>query len=114
MHNLTLYICVLFFCTFISAFSQILLKKAALHTYPNVIREYLNIFVVSAYCIYFAAVILDLLALKVVPVSYIPIIEASGYVFIIILSRLFLKERLSWRKLGAIALILTGIAIYLI
>lgn len=114
MNDLTLHILILFVSVFISACSQILLKKAALRTYPSLFREYLNAFVITAYGIYFVAVILDLLALRRVPVSYVPAIEASSYIFIIALSRIFLAERLSKRKLLAISVIFTGIAIYLI
>ena len=114
MSEVTLHIFILFASVFISAFSQILLKKAALRHYPSVIREYLNLFVITAYGIYFVAVVLDLLALRRVPVSYVPAIEASSYIFIIVLSRIFLKERLSRRKLMAISIIFAGIVIYLI
>ena len=103
MSDITLHILVLFVSVFISACSQILLKKAALRS-----------FVVTAYGIYFVAVVLDLVALRRVPVSYVPAIEASSYIFIIGLSRIFLGERLSRRKLIAIGIIFAGIAIFLI
>jgi len=38
-----LYIAILIFSVFISAFSQVLLKKSALKTYNSFLQEYLNI-----------------------------------------------------------------------
>ncbi|MCR5290534.1 MAG: triose-phosphate transporter family protein [Treponema sp.] len=114
MNNTTFFIGLLFFCSFISAFSQILLKKSALHTYSSFIREYLNIYVISAYSIYFIAVCMDLWALHKVPVSYVPIIEASSYVYVIFLSRVFLKEKFSKRKIIGMSIIVLGIILYIV
>lgn len=52
--------------------------------------------------------------LRKVPISYIPIIESSSYVFIIIFSRIFLGEKINRRKTVAILTILAGIGIYLL
>ncbi|MBQ6779612.1 MAG: EamA family transporter [Treponema sp.] len=108
------YTVLLFVSVLISAYSQILLKKAANRTYSRPIFEYLNPYVLSGYTIFFVAVLLDMTALRKVPVSYIPVIESSSYAFVILFSRLFLKERLNAKKLLAICIILCGIAVYLI
>ena len=102
----------LFLFVIISAFSQIILKKSAQKTHKNFIFEYLNPYVVSGYFIFFAAVFLDMLALKKVPVSYIPVVESSSYIFVFIFSKIFLKEQFSARKLISIIFILAGIAIF--
>ena len=81
---MAVYILILIFSVFISAFSQVLLKKSALKTYSSFLREYLNIYVVPAYAIYFLAVFLDLIALKKVPVSFVPVAEASSYIFVLV------------------------------
>lgn len=109
-----LYTGFLFLSVIISAFSQVLLKKSALKTYDSAIKEYLNPYVISGYGIFFLAVLLDMLALKKVPVSYIPIVESSSYIFIIIFSKIFFNEKISKRKMLAIAVILAGVAVYLI
>ena len=109
---MTLYIAILFFSVFISAISQVLLKKSALKTYNSFIREYLNLYVVPAYAIYFIAVFLDLIALKKVPVSFVPVAEASSYIFVLLFGKIFFKESFSRRKLLAMALILTGIIVF--
>ncbi|WP_407425903.1 multidrug ABC transporter [Treponema sp.] len=109
-----LYIAILFFSVFISAFSQVLLKKSALKTYTSFIKEYLNLYVLPAYAIYFVAVFLDLIALKKVPVSFVPVAEASSYIFVLIFGRLFFKEKFSKKKILAMSLILTGIIVFIL
>lgn len=109
-----LYTGFLFLSVIISAFSQVLLKKSALRTYSSPLREYLNFYVVAGYGIFFLAVFLDMLALKKVPVSYIPIVESSSYIFVIIFSKLFFDEKISKRRMLAIAVILAGVAVYLV
>lgn len=105
---------ILFASVFISAVSQILLKKAALKKWPSPLREYLNLYVITAYGIFFTAVFLDLLALRKVNVSLVPVAEASSYVFVIVLSRIFLKEKLTRRKALALSIILLGIFIFML
>ena len=51
-------------------------------------------------------------ALKVVPLSMSPILEASGYIFVAILSFIFLKEKMTKKQLLGMALILIGIVVY--
>ena len=108
------YVAILFLSVLISAYSQVLLKKAANKSYSKAIYEYLNPYVISGYFIFFLAVLLDMIGLKKVPVSYIPIIESSSYLFVLIFSRIFLKEKKKKKKLLAVCIILCGIAVYLI
>ncbi len=109
-----LYIAILIFSVFISAFSQVLLKKSALKTYSSFLREYLNIYVIPAYAIYFLAVFLDLLALRKVPVSFVPVAEASSYVFVLLFGKIFFDEQFSKRKILAMILILGGIVVFVV
>ncbi|MBQ3642545.1 EamA family transporter [bacterium] len=108
------YIAILIFSVFISAFSQVLLKKSAIKTYSSFIKEYLNFYVIPAYAIYFLAVFLDLLALRKVPVSFVPVAESSSYVFVLIFGRIFFKESFSNRKILAMILIMSGIVVFVI
>lgn len=109
-----LYVAFLLFSNFVGAVSQVLLKKSALEPHKSVVREYLNAKVIIAYALFFAAVFIDLTALKIVPASYVPIIEASSYVFAIILSRVFFNDKIKAKQVAAIALIIAGIAIYVL
>ena len=112
--NSNIYVLLLLFSVFISAVSQILLKKSALESHSSWLKEYLNIKVISAYFLFFCAVLIDLIALKFVPVSFVPGIETSSYIFIIIFSRIIFKEKISLKQYSAIVLILAGILIYII
>jgi len=108
------YVVFLFISVFISAISQILLKKSALRNHNSFISEYLNVLVISAYFLFFAAVLIDLLCLRFVPLSFIPVIETSSYVFIIVLSRIIFKEKIHLKKAIGLILILSGIVIYVL
>ncbi len=108
------YIAILIFSVFISAFSQVLLKKSALKTYSSFLSEYLNIYVIPAYAIYFLAVFLDLIALRKVPVSFVPVAEASSYVFVLLFGKIFFDEQFSKRKILAMILIMTGIVVFVV
>ncbi|MBP3772411.1 MAG: EamA family transporter [Treponema sp.] len=109
-----LYSAILILSVFISALSQVLLKKSALKSYASFIREYLNFYVIPAYAIYFLAVFLDLLALRKVPVSFVPVAEASSYIFVLLFGRIFFKETFSKRKILAMILILAGIIVFVV
>ena len=85
MSNLTIAVCVLLTSVFISSVSQVLLKKAADRTYKDKLSEYLNPLVIGAYAMFFASVILTMLALKYVPLSMSPILESTGYIFVSVL-----------------------------
>lgn len=114
MNEVFLYSLLLVLSVIISSFSQIMLKASALKKHRNVVFEYINFTVITAYFIYFVAIFLDILALKKVPVSYIPVIESSSYIFILILSRIFFKEEIPPKKFLAVCIIITGITIYIL
>ena len=97
---------------FVSSVSQIILKMAADRPHKSFISEYLNVRVIIAYGLFFVSTILTMIALKTVPLSMSPIIEATGYIWIALMGHLFLKERFSRRKALGLALIIAGICIY--
>ena len=109
-----LYVCFLLFSNLIGAISQVLLKKSALEQHLNIIREYLNAKVIIAYILFFIAVFVDLTALRFVPASFVPIIETSSYIFTIILSKIFFKDKINLKQTIAIVFIISGIFIYVI
>ncbi|MBR4200512.1 MAG: EamA family transporter [Oscillospiraceae bacterium] len=112
MTTLTKYALLLVGSTLISSFSQILLKKAAQKKYPSKLREYLNFPVITAYAIFFLCTLLSMYALKVVPLSMSPLLDATGYIFVTVLSYLFFREIPGKKQLAGLVLILTGIVIY--
>ena len=97
---------------FISAIAQIMLKKSAGKEYESKIREYLNPYVIIAYAIFFGATFCTIYAYKGVPLSFGPILAASEYVFVAVLSKLFLKENINLKKFIGLSVIIAGIIIY--
>lgn len=112
MSELAIYSCIMVCGTLISSFSQIMLKKSAQRTYDSKIKEYLNPLVIIAYVLFFGCTFISMYALKVVPLSMSPILEASGYIFVAILSYIFFKEKMTKKQLLGMALIIIGIVIY--
>lgn len=110
--NLLIYALIMMAGTFISAVSQVILKKAAGKTYDNKLKEYLNAPVISAYSIFVIATLLSVFAYKVVPLSMGPILEATSYIYITIFGVVIFKEKITTRKILALFLIIAGIVVY--
>ena len=112
MNNKVLFSLIFIFGVFISSLSQIILKKSAMSQYESKIKEYLNPKVIFAYTIFFGATFCSIFAYKVIPLSFGPILESAGYIFVSLFSWLLLKQRISKRKIIGLILIIIGIAIY--
>ena len=112
MNRMVLFSAVLLFGVFISAVSQVLLKKAAVKHYDSWIREYLNPRVIIAYVMFLAATLLSVFAYKVIPLSLGPILEATSYIYVTIFSVMIFHEKIGRKKLIALVLIFVGIIIY--
>lgn len=112
MNELTVYSLIMIGATLISSFSQIMLKKSAKRMYESKIKEYMNPLVIIAYGLFFSCTLLSMYALKVVPLSMSPILEASGYIFVAVLSFIFFREKLTKKQLIGMALIIGGIVVY--
>lgn len=106
------YVLIFLFSVFIASFSQILLKKSANRNHNSRIREYLNKYVIIAYFIFFISTILTIIAYKGIELKYGPVIESVGYIFILIMSRIFLDEKITRNKLLGIFLIIVGIVVF--
>lgn len=97
---------------FVSAISQVLLKRSATREYGSVVREYLNPLVIFAYLLFVGATLLSVLSYRVIPLSMGPMLDATGYLWVTLFGVTIFHERLGARRVVALALILTGIAIY--
>ena len=106
------YASVLLIGVFISAISQVMLKKAAMKTYASPIREYLNPLVIFAYVLFVGTTVLSVLAYKGIPLSMGPILEATSYLYVTVFGVLIFHEKLNRKKVLALVLILSGIAVY--
>jgi len=96
----------------IASFSQILLKKSAGKTYNSWIREYLNVYVICGYGMMFISMFLTIIAYAGMEFTNVQIIEATGYIMVLILSFFFFGEKITKRKLIGMLCIFAGIAVY--
>lgn len=97
---------------FLSSCSQIVLKKTALKEYPTWLKFYFNPAVMGAYTVFFLTTLINVYALKYVPLSLSAILETTSYIYIPLLSIFFFKEHLSTRKWIGIIFILVGVIIF--
>ncbi len=97
---------------FISSLAQIILKKSAVRTYPKPSGRYLNPGVLSAYFILFCVTLLTAFAYRGIPLKAGPVLQSSGYIFIALLSRFFLGEKLSSVQWKGIFIIIVGIFVF--
>lgn len=100
--------------TFFSAISQVLLKQSANKVYKNPIREYLNWRVITAYGIFFGALLLNTYCFTKVDMRYGPVIDTAAYIFVLLFSWLILKEKITKGKIIGNLIIVLGILIYTI
>lgn len=97
--------------TLIASISQIVLKKAAEKEYSSKLAEYLNPMVIGAYIFFFGASFLATLGYRRVPLSLGPILEATGYIWVAVLGKIFLGEKISKRKALGLLVIIAGIVV---
>ncbi|MEG2022047.1 MAG: EamA family transporter [Oscillospiraceae bacterium] len=112
MNSMLPYILISLTGVLLGSISQVMLKKAALKHYDNIIKEYLNPLVIIAYIIFFGTTLLSVWAYKGMPLSLGPILETSAYLYITVFGVLIFKEKLTKRKVMAICMIIAGIAVY--
>lgn len=99
---------------FIASCAQIILKNSADMEHKNRFKEYINVRVIGAYIILFASTILTIIAYRGVELKQGPILESIGYVYILLLSWFFLKERVTLNRVIGTVLIIVGIYIFFI
>ena len=93
----------------VAAISQLLLKKAADNPKHIGLKYYLNHSVLLAYALFFGCMLLNVVALQTLDLTVASVLEASGYLYVMLLSHFFLKEKITRRKLWGNALIILGI-----
>ena len=106
-----MYVAIFMASVFIAAVSQILLKKSAMKQYDYKFGDYLNAYVICAYGLLFLSMILTVYAYKGVDLKTGPVIEATSYIYVAVLSAIFLKEKISNKKKIGLLIIIVGILI---
>ena len=103
---------IMLFGVLISALTQIVLKKAALKTYYAWWKQYLNAPVIFAYAVFILSSLCSVIALRVLPLSLMPVWNSAAYLFVALFAFLIMKERPGKRKLLGLGVILVGIAVF--
>lgn len=105
--------CLYLVSVLIASFSQIILKKSAnKKDHRNITSEYLNKYVISAYGILVVSTVLTAIAYRGVNLSQGLVFESFSFIFIAVLSKIFLKEKITKNKVIGISLIVVGVIIF--
>lgn len=99
---------------FIGSLSQILLKKSANKVYKNQFFEFINPLVAISYFIFILTTIISVISLRVLPLSYGAVIEATSYFYITLWGAIFFKEKIKINKIIGLVLIISGTILYII
>lgn len=103
------------FSVLAAAGAQMLLKQGAKKLYASFWRQYLNPWVIGGYGIMGVSLLLNIFCLSHgVQVKEVSIIESLSYLFVPLFSRLFFKEKITWRKIGAIVVIMAGVVVFFV
>ena len=97
----------------LSAVSQLILKTAADDPSLTGLRAYLNFRVILAYALFFGCMLLNVVALRTLDLTVATVLEAAGYIYVMVLSFLFLKEKITPRRLIGNIVIIVGIVLTL-
>jgi len=94
----------------IISISQLLLKIGAEKLrQKSFLRQYLNIYVISAYSLFILVNIINIYVFSVLELSFATIMIGSSYIFVVILGVLVLSEKLSIRQISGVFFIVLGI-----
>lgn len=106
------YIAVMIFSVMVASVSQLLLKKSADRHHLSIFWEYLNPYTMTAYFLLLCSTLLTIAAFRGLDYKNGPVIESLGYLFVLILGRVFNHEKISRRKLVGNFVIIAGIIIF--
>ena len=98
----------------IGAASQILLKTAANKGEKKFLKKFLNLTVITAYCMMLDSSICSMLSLRYLELNLMPVFQATSFFWVLLLSRLLLKEKIYKKNIIGICIIFLGIIIYLL
>lgn len=101
-----------FFAAFIAVVAQLFLKTEADAEHKSFLSKFLNIRVILSYGIMMVSMLLNVVAQQQVSLKVYPIMDASGFLWVPLLSFIFLKEKISKRRLLAIGLVFIGIIVF--
>lgn len=109
---MNIYMLLMFFCTILTAISQVLLKQSSNRPHKSFLYEYLNWRVILSYGIFALVLLINTYAFTRVPMKYGSMIDTFTYVFVLLFSFLLLHEKITKAKLIGNLIIIAGFLIY--
>lgn len=106
------YVLIALFSGLLSAFSQVLLKKSSGIKRDTKFKEYFNPYVICGYGLTFTCMILMVIAYKGLPFKYGAALESLVYFYVMILSKIFFKEKLTLKRIIGNLLIVCGVIVF--
>ena len=108
----SLYIAAFILSLFLSALSNVLLKKSSGEKKKKFIYEYINLKVISAYLIYFSVVLLLIYAYTGIEYKLGTILGTLSYMILMICGRIFFNEKITFKRIAGNCVIILGIIIF--
>ena len=99
---------------FITALSQIILKKSANREHRSIFFEYLNPYVVFSYVCYAGVLVLNVFIYTKVDYRFGVVINSMSNVFVMLLSHILLKESITKKRIIGNAIIVCGILVFML
>lgn len=108
-----MYILIALLSVFIAACAQMLLKRATCNQYTCWWHQYVNGWVITGYLVLFGTMVVNIACMHHgLQLKELSVIESTSYLFVPVLSWYLFDERMSRRKMIAIALIITGVVVF--
>jgi len=104
-----------FLAVLLTGISQVILKIGSAHQSKikdSVLAAYLNLPTFFAYGLLLCVTVISVIALEEIPLKVFYAIASLGFVVVVVLSHLILKERISKRMVFASGLIVCGVFIF--
>jgi drug/metabolite transporter (DMT)-like permease len=106
------YVGAIIISVFLSAISQVLLKKSSGEKKKNIIFEYLNVKVIVAYLIYIVTALLAVYAFTGIEFRLGTILTTLTYFLFMLCGRIFFKEKITPRRIIGNCVIIAGIVVF--
>ena len=108
-----MYIAIVILSVFAAACAQMLLKQGARMNYTTWWRQYINVWVIGGYVIMACSLVLNIFCMsRGVQVTEVSVIESLSYLFVPCLAFIIFREKITWRKAGAILIIIGGVILF--
>ena len=107
-----IYAFIMVMAAFMASCSQILLKYSTMDEHRTELSVYLNPKVIMAYFIFGLTMLMNVYAFTGIEYKFGSILSSTAYFFTMLLSSVFLKEKMTWRCVSGNLLIIVGIVIY--